>query len=53
MYISEIVERGLLSMAANNVQIDISNVSKSYPMGAFKVDALKEIDLEITKGELL
>jgi len=39
-------------MAGNNVQIDINNVSKSYPMGAFKVDALKGVDLKISKGEL-
>jgi putative ABC transport system ATP-binding protein len=40
-------------MAVNNVQIDIGNVSKSYPMGAFKVDALKDVSLKINRGELL
>ncbi|MBN1190248.1 MAG: ABC transporter ATP-binding protein [Dehalococcoidales bacterium] len=40
-------------MAGNEVQIDINNVSKSYPMGKFRVNALKEIDLKIRKGELL
>ncbi len=40
-------------MAAGNVQIDISNVSKSYPMGVFKVDALKDVSLKINRGELL
>lgn len=40
-------------MAGNDVQIDIANVSKSYPMGAFTVDALKEVSLRINRGELL
>ena len=37
----------------NNVQIDIENVSKSYPMGVLTVDALKEVSLKIKKGEFL
>jgi putative ABC transport system ATP-binding protein len=40
-------------MAGNDVQIDIASVSKSYPMGAFTVDALKEVSLKINKGEML
>jgi putative ABC transport system ATP-binding protein len=40
-------------MATGNVQIDVSNVSKFYPMGIFKVDALKDVSLQIHKGELL
>jgi len=40
-------------MAAGNVQIDIDNVSKSYPMGVLQVDALKEVSLRINRGELL
>lgn len=40
-------------MAIDNVQIDISNVSKSYPMGVFQVDALKDVSLQIDRGELL
>jgi putative ABC transport system ATP-binding protein len=40
-------------MVADNVQIDISNVSKFYPMGIFKVEALKDVSLQINKGELL
>ncbi len=40
-------------MNNNDVQIDISNVSKSYPMGTFMVDALKEVSLEISRGEFL
>lgn len=35
------------------VQIDIDCVSKSYPMGVFRVDALKEISLRIRAGEFL
>ena len=40
-------------MVTGNVQIDVSNVSKFYPMGIFKVDALKDVSLQIHKGELL
>jgi putative ABC transport system ATP-binding protein len=40
-------------MAGNNVQIDISDVSKSYPMGELTVDALKKVSLRIKKGEFL
>ena len=40
-------------MTTGNVQIDISNVSKFYPMGIFKVEALKDVNLQIHKGELL
>jgi putative ABC transport system ATP-binding protein len=40
-------------MADNDVQIDIASVSKSYPMGAFTVDALKEVSLKINRGDLL
>ena len=40
-------------MTTGNVQIDISNVSKFYPMGIFKVEALKDVSLQIHKGELL
>lgn len=40
-------------MAVGNVQIDIHNISKSYPMGIFQVDALKEVSLQIHRGELL
>jgi putative ABC transport system ATP-binding protein len=40
-------------MANDNVQIDISRVSKSYPMGELTVDALKQVSLRIKKGELL
>jgi putative ABC transport system ATP-binding protein len=40
-------------MAIGNVQIDISNVSKSYPMGVLQVDALKEVSLQINRGDLL
>jgi putative ABC transport system ATP-binding protein len=40
-------------MTAENVQIDVAGVSKSYPMGAFKVDALKEVSLQIDRGGFL
>jgi putative ABC transport system ATP-binding protein len=40
-------------MATDNVQIDITRVSKSYPMGELTVDALKEVSLQIKKGEFL
>jgi putative ABC transport system ATP-binding protein len=40
-------------MAADSIQIEISDVSKSYPMGVFQVDALKDINLQINKGEFL
>jgi putative ABC transport system ATP-binding protein len=40
-------------MANDNVQIDISRVSKSYPMGELTVDALKQVSLRIKKGEFL
>ncbi len=40
-------------MADLKVQIDIDDVSKSYPMGAFNVDALKDVNLKINRGELL
>jgi putative ABC transport system ATP-binding protein len=39
--------------AAVNVQIEISDVSKYYPMGAFKVDALKDVSLKINRGDFL
>ncbi len=37
----------------DNKQIDISNVSKSYQMGMFQVDALKDVSLSINRGDLL
>jgi putative ABC transport system ATP-binding protein len=40
-------------MADNHVLIDVENVSKTYPMGAFQVHALKEVTLKIGRGEFL
>jgi putative ABC transport system ATP-binding protein len=40
-------------MSGSNIQIDVKNVSKSYPMGILQVQALKELDLQIPKGEFL
>jgi len=39
--------------ADNSIQIDIENVSKSYPMGVLTVEALKEVSLKIKEGEFL
>lgn len=40
-------------MTENDLLIDINQVSKSYPMGKLKVDALKHVSLQIKKGEFL
>jgi putative ABC transport system ATP-binding protein len=40
-------------MAGNNPQINISDVSKSYRMGMFTVDALKKVSLQINSGEFV
>jgi putative ABC transport system ATP-binding protein len=40
-------------MAGNNVAIDINGVSKSYPMGELKVDALRNVSIQIKAGEFL
>jgi putative ABC transport system ATP-binding protein len=40
-------------MTDNRVLIDVENVSKTYPMGAFRVHALKEVTLKIGRGEFL
>ncbi len=39
--------------AKGNIQINLSQVSKTYPMGMVKVEALKGVSLEIKEGEFL
>jgi putative ABC transport system ATP-binding protein len=40
-------------MTTDRVLIDIDRVAKSYPMGKLKVEALKEVSLQIMKGEFM
>jgi putative ABC transport system ATP-binding protein len=40
-------------MAGSNPQIDISSVSKSYSMGATTVGALKDVNLQMERGEFV